>query len=218
MTVYGPCLQLQMGNLVSSSALCLEQVNLLWVFPTGSLNSTRGGDAINSLFHCLTSPTLLLSCWNFLSTSLSQLHLLLSLGLTRASLHTPRQLQAAVGSDGSSLAYVPVPPKLIWTRVACNIYSVSCSKTENTPILEISLLHQKASGWAFPRLSLGLGEVKMYPGNCDLEYLSPGWDLEQCSVSRHCTEFVQLLMSAKLCEQGDSGISKDTCITCDLFP
>lgn len=153
--MYGLCLQSQRNNLVSSSALCLEQVNLLWVFCTGSLNFTKGGDAINSRFQCLTSLILLLSSWNFVSSRLSQLHLLLLLGLTRASLHTPNRQQWQ-----QSCLWSPCLQSFSehgWLITAV----VSCNRTENPPILETSLLHQEASGWGFPKLSLCLGEVKM---------------------------------------------------------
>lgn len=155
--VYRPCSQSQRSNLVSCSALCLEQVNLLWIFPTGSLNFTGGGDAINCLFRCLTSPILLLSGWNFLCSSLSQLHLLLLLGLIPASLHTPnRQLQAAMAA-----ALQCLPSKAHLSMGGSNSYWVSCHKRENPPILKMYLLHQEASGWGLLKLSLGLGEVKM---------------------------------------------------------
>lgn len=170
--VCGPCLQLQMSNLVSSSALRLEQVNLLWVFPTGSLNFTRGGDAINSLFHCLTSPILLLSGWNFLSTSLSQLHLLLSLGLTQASLHTPsRQLQAAMAAVLPVFQYLQSSSEHRWfitfiqslvakQRILPSLrYPCSIRKLQDEPSLSCLWVWEN---W------------KCSPGNCNHEYLSPG--------------------------------------------
>lgn len=94
---------------------------------------------------------------------------------------------------------------------------VSCNRTESLPVLDLSLPPQEALRWGFPKLSLGWDNSKYSPGNSDLVHSSSRLDIQRCTVSRHCTEFVPLLIDTKICEQGDSDNSKAVCITCNLF-
>lgn len=208
--VYGPCLQLQRSNLVSFSALCLEQVSLLWVFKFHQewwCHKFSG-----PLFDLSDSPRIWLEflIYQFIPVASPPI-----MGLTRASLHTPsRQLQVAMAAVLSVFPSVQNSSEHAWLIAA--VWSLA-TKQRILPSLRYRCSIRKLQDepslsclWVWEKSKCSLG-------NSDLEYLFPGWDLEQCTASRHCTEFVPLLPNAKLREQGDSGISKGTCITCGLF-
>lgn len=203
--VYGPCLQLQRSNLVSSSALCLEQVNLLWVF---EFHQGRWCHKFSvPLFDLSDSPLI------WLEFLIYQLIPAASPPVTGStpSFSTPSQAAMAAvppvfpslqSSSEHGWLITAIQSLATKQRILPSLrYPCSTRKLQDDPSLSCLWVWEKS---------------KCSPGNSDLEYLSPGWDHEQCTASRHCTEFVPLT-NAKLHEQGDSGISKGTCVTCDLF-